>query len=78
MLNKLGNDNIKLKKLEKWLQENQYLDLNEDIIIQKLNEIKNEIDKLKKEEVERNNKQKTYATKEQERRNNINSSIKGR
>ena len=30
-----------------------YLDLNEDIIIQKLNEIKNKIDKLKKEEVEK-------------------------
>ena len=33
-----------------------YLDLNEDIIIQKFNEIKNKIDKLKKEEVEKNNK----------------------
>ena len=68
VLNKLGNDNTKLRKLEKWLQENQYLDLNEDIIIQKLNEIKDEIDKLKKGEAERDNKQKTYATKEQERR----------
>lgn len=68
VLNKLGNDNIKLKKLEKWLQENQYLNLNEDDIIQKLMEIKNEIDKLKKGKVETDNKQKTNVEKEKERR----------
>ena len=68
VLNKLGNDNIKLKKLEKWLQENQYLNLNEDDIIQKLMEIKNEIDKLKKGEVKTDNKQKTNLEKEKERR----------
>lgn len=71
VLNKLGNDNTKLRKLEKWLQENQYLNLNEDDIIQKLMEIKNEIDKLKKGEVERDNKQKTNVEKERRIKNNL-------